>query len=59
MKKGKILWKSGSKVLLFLIFFLLTILWRSVDWFMNSFGGVELSTAIYQLFSPLKEQRRK
>lgn len=54
MKKGKILWKSGSKVLLFLIFFLLTILWRSADWFMNSFDGVELSTAIYQLFSPLK-----
>lgn len=54
MKKGKILWKSGSKVLLFLIFFLLIILWRSADWFLNSFDGVGLSTAIYQLFSPLK-----
>lgn len=54
MKKGKILWKNGSKVLLFFIFFLLTILWRSADWFLNSFDGVELSTAIYQLFSPLK-----
>lgn len=54
MKKGKIIWKSGSKVLLFLIFFLLIILLRSADWFLNSFDGVELSTAIYQLFSPLK-----
>ena len=54
MKKGKIIWKSGSKVLLFLIFFLLIILWRSADWFLNNFDGVELSTAIYQLFSPLK-----
>ena len=54
MKKGKIIWKSGSKILLFLIFFLLIILWRSADWFLNNFDGVELSTAIYQLFSPLK-----
>lgn len=54
MKKVKILWQIGSKILLFLLFFLLIILWRSADWFLNSFDGVELSTAIYQLFSPLK-----
>lgn len=54
MKKGKILWKIGSKVLLFLFFFLLIIFLRSADWFLTSFDGVALSTAIYQLFSPLK-----
>lgn len=54
MKKGKIIWKIGSKVLLFLIFFLLIILWRSADWFLNNFDNVDLSVAIYQLFSPLK-----
>lgn len=54
MKKEKIIWKSGSKVLLFLIFFLLIILWRTANWFLNGFDGVELSVAIYQLFSPLK-----
>lgn len=54
MKRGKIIWKIGSKVLLFLILFLLLILWRSSNWFLNSFDGVELSVAIYQLFSPLK-----
>lgn len=54
MKKGKIIWKVGSKVLLFLIFFVLLILWRSADWFLNNFDNVDISVAIYQLFSPLR-----
>lgn len=54
MKKGKIIWKIGSKVLLFFVFFLLLILWRSADWFLNNFDNVDLSVAIYQLFSPLR-----
>lgn len=54
MKKGKIIWKIGSKALLFSIFFLLIILWKSANWFLNSFDGIDLSVAIYQLFSPLK-----
>lgn len=54
MKKGKIIWKVGSKILLFLIFFVLLIIWRSADWFLNNFDNVDISVAIYQLFSPLK-----
>lgn len=53
MKKGKIIWKISSRILLFLIFFLLIILLTSANWFLNNFE-VDFSIAIYQLFSPLK-----
>lgn len=54
MKKGKILWKITSRVLLLVIFFLLIIILRSADWFLHNFHEVDFSVALYQLFSPLK-----
>lgn len=54
MKKGKIVWKISSKILLALVFFLLIIILKSADWFSNNFNGVDFSIAMYQLFSPLK-----
>lgn len=54
MKKRKIIQKViSSSILILLLNSLLIILW-SADWFMDNFGGVEFSTVIYQLFSPLK-----
>lgn len=50
----RILWKIISKVLLLIIFFGLIITLKSANWFLNNFDGVEFSTALYQLFSPLK-----
>ena len=54
MKKGKIIWKIISKVLLVFIFFMLIFMLRSADWFLNNFNEVDFSVAMYQLFSPLK-----
>lgn len=54
MKKGKVAWKIISSAVLLFVFFVMFILIRSANWFMNNFHEVELSTAVYQLFSPLK-----
>lgn len=54
MKKRKVAWKIISCAVLASVFFVMFILIRSANWFMNNFHEVELSTAIYQLFSPLK-----
>ncbi|MCM1423653.1 MAG: LTA synthase family protein [bacterium] len=54
MKKGKVLWKILSKILLLFVIFLLLLLWRSADWFLDNFHEVDFSIALYQLFSPLK-----
>lgn len=54
MKKGKSVWKIVSKLLLFLVFFLLIILLKSANWFLHNFNEVDFSIALYQLFSPLK-----
>lgn len=54
MKKGKVAWKIISYIVLVVVFFVMLILIRSANWFMNNFHEVELSIAVYQLFSPLK-----
>lgn len=54
MKKGKIIWKITSRLLLLFVFFLLIILFKSANWFLNNFHEVDFSIALYQLFSPLK-----
>lgn len=54
MKKGKIIQKVISSSIFILLFASLLIILRSADWFMDHFGGVEFSTMVYQLFSPLK-----
>lgn len=54
MKKGKIIWKVVSVVLLFISFFLLLLLNRSASWFLLNFHEVEIATALYQISSPLK-----
>lgn len=54
MKKVKIIWKIISRLLLVLIFFILIILLKSANWFLNNFNEVDFSIALYQLFSPLK-----
>lgn len=53
MKKRTIIWKIVSRVLLFIIFFILIIILRSANWFLSNFNEVEFSVALYQLFSPL------
>ena len=54
MKKGKIIWKIISRLLLLIVFFTLIIILKSANWFLNNFNDVEFSIALYQLFSPLK-----
>lgn len=54
MSKQKLAGKVVSKLLLFLVLFLLILLIRSADWFLATFHEVEFATAVYQLFSPLK-----
>lgn len=54
MKKRTIIWKIVSRVFLLIIFFVLIIILKSANWFLNNFNEVEFSVALYQLFSPLK-----
>ncbi len=54
MKKRKIAWMIVSKLLLFLIIFILIILLKSANWFLGNFHEVDFSIALYQIFSPLK-----
>ena len=53
MKKGKVAWKIISCAVLLFVFFVMLILIRSANWFMDNFHEVELSTAVYHLLSPL------
>ncbi|MCH5257224.1 MAG: LTA synthase family protein [Lachnospiraceae bacterium] len=53
MKKRKNVLKGIRLFLLFIIIFLLFILLNSANWFLDNFD-IEFSTALYQLFSPLK-----
>ena len=41
-------------ILLLIVFFLLFLLIRSANWFLLNFHEVEISTALYQIVSPLK-----
>lgn len=43
-----------SSVLLSACLFILLLLLKSASWFLNNFGEVEFSVAVYQLFSPMK-----
>lgn len=54
MKKGKIIWKIVSRILLLIVFFILIIVLKSANWFLRNFNEVDFSIAMYQLFSPLK-----
>lgn len=51
-------WKNTRKVistfLLFIILFLLLLIIKSANWFLNNFGGVAFATVVYQLSSPMK-----
>lgn len=54
MRKSKIVWKMIRSILLVVVFFLLFLLIRSASWFLTNFHEVEISTALYQIVSPLK-----
>lgn len=54
IKKRKILWKIVNKLFLLVLLFLMIILIKSANWFLNNFHEVDFSIALYQLFSPLK-----
>lgn len=43
-----------SSILLSVCLFILLLLLKSANWFLNNFGGVEFSVVVYQLFSPMK-----
>lgn len=43
-----------SSILLSVCLFILLLLLKSANWFLNNFGEVEFSVAVYQLFSPMR-----
>ena len=53
-RKNALRRKIVKDILLWGLFFLFFILILSADWFLVRFEGVEISTVVYQLFSPLK-----
>ncbi len=54
MRSSKCIWKVIRGVLLFGVFSLMFLLIGSASWFLNNFHEVEISTALYQIVSPLK-----
>lgn len=54
MKPWRNIPKAISTALLLFVLFLLLLILKSANWFLNNFGEVEFSTAVYQLFSPMK-----
>lgn len=54
MKKGKLIWRTISSFFLTGVLFIFILLLKSMNWCLDNFSGVECSTIIYQLFSPMK-----